>query len=178
LAGGSATFFKADITKPEQIAAFIAFTHEKFGHIDFAVNNAGIAGKNARLDIFDEKYLLTSDDAIFNNLYGGVHLVRAEAKYWMEHGDPTKTYSIVLLSSYNGIRGCQGCDLYSASKHGLIGIVRSSAQSFSQTTPRIRINGVAPGLINTFLTRNQVKPDPDAGEAIREDNPLWIEAKP
>jgi hypothetical protein len=37
---------------------------------------------------------------------------------------------------------------------------------------------VAPGQINTFLTRNLVKPDPDAGEAIREDNPLWIEAKP
>lgn len=95
----------------------------------------------------------------------------------MEQGDPKKTYSIVMLSSLNGIRGCDSCDLYSASKHGIIGLVKSSALTFAKTTPRIRVNAVAPGLINTFFTRNLVKPDPDEGEAITEDHPLWLENK-
>jgi len=130
-----------------------------------------------RIDELDDDKLGTEKDSIYNNLYGGIHLLKAESKYFMQYGDPKKTYSIVMLSSLNGIRGCPGCDLYSASKHGIIGLVKSSALAFAKTTPRIRVNAVAPGLINTFLTRNQVKPDPNEGEAITEDDPLWIQNK-
>lgn len=45
----------------------------------------------------------------------------------MKYGNPNKTYSVVMLTSYNGIRGCAGCDLYSASKHGIVGLVYSSS---------------------------------------------------
>ena len=40
----------------------------------------------------------------------------------MKYGNPNKTYSIINLSSYNGIRACAGCSMYAASKHGIIGL--------------------------------------------------------
>lgn len=154
LSGGSATFFKADITKPQQVRDLIAFTHEKFGRIDYAILNAGIAGVTGRIDTIEDESLMSANDAIFNNLYGGIICVKEQTKYWMKYGNPEATYSIVMLTSYNGLRACEGCDFYSASKHGIIGLVKSTAMEFATTTPRIRVNGVAPGLTNTFLTRN------------------------
>jgi NAD(P)-dependent dehydrogenase (short-subunit alcohol dehydrogenase family) len=123
LNGGKATFFKADISKLEEVKAFIDFIHQKFYRIDFAVLNAGIAGKGGRIDTYDDNWFFTENDAIFNNLYGGMFLLKEITKYWMEHGNKLATYSIVMITSYNGLRACPTCDSYSASKHGIIGLV-------------------------------------------------------
>jgi NAD(P)-dependent dehydrogenase (short-subunit alcohol dehydrogenase family) len=74
---------------------------------------------------------MSPDDAIYNNLYGNIICTKEETNYWMKYGNPNSTYSIVALSSYNGIRACTGCSLYSASKHGIIGLVKSVALEFA-----------------------------------------------
>ncbi len=88
-------------------------------------------------------------------------------------------YSIVALSSYNGVRSCPTCSLYSASKYGIIGVVKSLAVELSEATTRIRINAIAPGLVDTSLTRNQVKTGVETweGEYIDVNHPLWLEKK-
>ncbi len=96
-----------------------------------AINNAGIGGKNNRIDQIEYDWLLSDHDPIYNNLYGNIICTREETRYWMKYGNPNATYSIVALSSYNGIRACAGCSLYSISKHGIVGLVESVALEFA-----------------------------------------------
>lgn len=114
--GGHAYFFKADQKNSSQVRAAIQFAHAKFGDIDFFVNAAAIAGWVNTTDNLRDDYLLGEHDAILNNLYGVLNLLRAETSYVMKYGKKTKKYAIVNFSSYNGLRGCQSCGLYAASK--------------------------------------------------------------
>ena len=182
VAGGSARFFKADIRKVEEVRNFIKFAHNLHGRIDHAVNNAGIGGFSGNMvDIKDEN-LFGEHDPIINNLYGVLNSIREEAKYWYKYGNPNETYSIVTISSQNGVTSCPGCSLYAASKYGIIGLVKSAALEFINVKPKIRINAICPGLVDTSLTRNQVKmakfgQESWEGEYIGEDHPLWPEFK-
>lgn len=69
-----------------------------------------------------------------------------------DHGDPEATYSIVLMSSYNGLRGCENGGLYTASKWGINGLAKSVAMEFLNTKPKVRVNSIAAGLPSTSLT--------------------------
>lgn len=92
-------------------------------------------------------------DALYVNLYGTLNMLRAESKYLLDYGNPNKNhYSIINFSSYNGIRGCKNCSLYSASKHAIVGLTQSMALEYLLTKPPIRVNAIAPGLVNTSLT--------------------------
>ena len=175
---GSARFFKADVRKIEQVRSFINFAHGLYGRIDHAVNNAGIGGYVLNLIDLKDEHFFSEHDPIINNLYGALNCIREEAKYWYKHGNPNETYSIVTISSINGVKSCPGCSLYSASKFGIIGVVKSAALEFINVKPKIRINAVCPGIIDTSLTRNQVKMEKFnlqnwEGEYIDESHPLW-----
>lgn len=180
-ANGSAIFFKADITKISDIRSFINFTHNLYGKIDFAVNNAGIGGWIVNVLDMNDSIFFKEHDAIFNNLYGTLFCIREEVRYWLENGDKSKTYSIVNLASYNGLRATPGASMYGASKFGIIGLTKSVALEYVDSKPKIRVNAVCPGLIDTELTRNQVKMNFGQqnweGEHIYENHPLWLEHK-
>ena len=177
LAGGSARFFKADVRNVTQVRAFINYTHSLYGRIDHAVNNAGIGGYTLNIWELDDDSFLGEHDPILNNLYGAINCIREEAKYWYKFGNPNETYSIVTISSQNGVQSCAGCSQYAASKFGIIGVVKSAALEFINIKPKIRINAVCPGLVDTSLTRNQLKMDYGQqvweGEYISRENPLW-----
>ena len=83
-----------------------------------------------------------------------------------------------MLTSFNGVRACPGCSLYAASKHGIIGLIESLGMEYATTSPVIRVNGVAPGMTNTFLVRNQARDTSDEEDFVTETDPRWIEAKP
>ena len=88
-------------------------------------------------------------------------------------------YSIVALTSENGVRSCPSCSMYSASKYGIVGVVKSLALELVDATPKIRVNAVAPGLVDTSLTRNQVKSGMECweGDYVDVNSPIWIEKK-
>ena len=115
---------------------------------------------------------------MFTNLYGGIICVKSITNYWTQYGNPNSTYSIVMLSSFYGFRGSAQNHLYAASKHGINGLVKSVALEYATASPKIRINAIAPGLTNTYMVRNSIKPDYDSEEAIREDDPRWLAALP
>jgi NAD(P)-dependent dehydrogenase (short-subunit alcohol dehydrogenase family) len=71
------------MSKLEEVKAFVNFIHEKYGKIDFAVSNAGIGRRSGRIDSYDESWFFTSKDDLFNNLYGGMFVLKEITKYWM-----------------------------------------------------------------------------------------------
>ena len=178
ISGGSARFFKADVRKIDEVRNFIDFAHKLYGRIDHAVNNAGVSGYIANIvDLADEN-ILDDHDPILTNLYGSLNCIKEEAKYWQKYGNPNQTYSMVSVASLAGLIGCPGCSLYSASKFGTIGLVKSAALEFINVKPKIRINAVCPGFVDTSLVRNQLKLEVYhqqawEGDYIDEDNLYW-----
>ncbi|WEG08661.1 SDR family oxidoreductase [Microbacterium horticulturae] len=116
-----------------------------FGGIDVVFANAGIQGFASFLDISDELW----DDQIDINLTGTANVLRAAAPLLIERGSGR----IIITSSTQGQHGTLDGSGYSASKWGLIGLMKSAALELGKH--RITVNAVIPGLINTPLTRHE-----------------------
>ena len=71
----------------DQLRGFLAFAHQLHGRIDYAVHAAGVAGYLLNLVDLADEHLLTDHDPVLTNLYGVVHSIREQAKYWYKNGD-------------------------------------------------------------------------------------------
>lgn len=141
-AGGEATFIRADVSQADDVAALVRGTVERYGRLDCAHNNAGIAGAvTSLLDYPDEVF----DRVIAVNLKGVWLCLKAEIPQMLAQGSG----AIVNTSSVAGLRG-SALSAYSASKHGVLGLTKSAAKEFSGRG--IRINAVCPGYIETPMT--------------------------
>ncbi|KAJ5076922.1 dehydrogenases short chain [Anaeramoeba ignava] len=136
-ANGTAKFIKADIRNLDEIKNVINFIHNNYGTIDIAVNNAGIGGMLGKMHEIPDNYTFGEHDPIYNNLYGTFNCMQQEVKYWYNH---SRNGTMINLSSYNGIRACPTASMYSASKHGIIGLTESIALEYASGTPTIRAN--------------------------------------
>lgn len=100
-AGGTAAYFRQDVTDDEDMAKLLAFGDDKFGGIDHFFLNAGVEGSNAT-PLHDQKYS-NIDWVLDVNLKAVFHGYRDAAKYFLSKGtDETRDNSIVLCSSYTG----------------------------------------------------------------------------
>lgn len=115
-----------------------------FGRIDILVCNAAIQGFKPILEMNDHDW----DDQIENNLNGTSRTLRA----FVPHMVPKKYGRVIILASMQGKHGTANGSSYSASKWGLIGLMKSAAMEFAQYN--IRVNALLPGLIGTDLTIN------------------------
>jgi NAD(P)-dependent dehydrogenase (short-subunit alcohol dehydrogenase family) len=135
--------------------------------IDAVVNAAGIAGWSliGLPDVPDDAWL-GEQDAIANNLYGTINVMAEAMRFWrMERcasviGQPScpslgYTPAIVNVASMQALTGAPTMLMYGASKAGIVSATRSVAQAYPP--PTLRANVVAPGLIDTPLTWNQVR---------------------
>ena len=151
--------FKADVSKSEEVQKLIDFTINKYQKIDILINNAGIAQHKLFTDISDEEF----DKMMKNNLYSVFYATREAVKHMIrEHNG-----AIINISSIYGISG-GSCEVhYSMAKAGIDGMTKALAKELGPSN--IRVNSIAPGLIDTDMNNDLTKEDIDM---IKEETPL------
>jgi NAD(P)-dependent dehydrogenase (short-subunit alcohol dehydrogenase family) len=130
----------AHMGKLDQLQALVDETMRRFGHIDILINNAGT---NPHFGPLLSSDLSAWDKTIEVNFMGALNLTRIVAKSWMsEHGGV-----IVNVASVAGLKPTLGLGLYGISKAMLIAL--TAELSHELAGERIRVNAVAPGVIQT-----------------------------
>jgi 3-oxoacyl-[acyl-carrier protein] reductase len=146
--GATADVFTVDVTDRDAVERVVGDVMDRFSRIDFAISNAGQSVDALLLRLKSE----TIDRMLDVNLKSAFYLCGAVAKPMMKQ----RAGSIVLMTSIVGVIGNAGQAAYSASKAGLIGLCKSLAKELGSRN--IRVNAVAPGLIETAMTETM----PDA----------------
>ncbi|MBF8299792.1 MAG: 3-oxoacyl-[acyl-carrier-protein] reductase [Acidobacteria bacterium] len=142
-AGGTADAASLDVTDTGSVAAMVGGALERHGRIDILVNNAGIARDQLLLRMKREDW----DQVIATNLTAAFACAQAVIKPMMKQ----RGGRIIGISSVVGQAGNAGQTNYAASKAGLIGFSKALAREVASR--HITVNVVAPGLIDTDMTR-------------------------
>lgn len=140
--GGEALFVPSDISKPDQVEAFVRTAIETFGRLDHACNNAGIEGRIVPLT---EQTVENFDRIVSVNLRGTFLCLKAEIDAMLKTGGG----AIVNLASVAGLVGFPGLSPYVASKHAINGLTKNAALEYAKQG--IRVNSVCPGGIATRM---------------------------
>ncbi len=140
--GAVAHLFTGDVTSQASVERAVAETMERFGRVDCAIANAGQSIDSLLLRLKPE----IVDTMLDVNLKSAFYLCGAVAKPMMKQ----RSGSIVLMTSIVGMMGNAGQAAYAASKAGLMGLCKSVAKELGSRN--IRVNAVAPGLIETAMT--------------------------
>jgi len=142
-AGGEAFYIRADVRDEQQVRAFVETTVSHYGGIDVAMNNAGITQEKPLHEFSAEEW----DDILGTNLRGVFLSMKHEIPAMLARGGGT----IVVTSSLVAHLTAAGRSAYTASKAGLLGLVRAAALDYG--AQGIRINAVLPGTTDTALVR-------------------------
>lgn len=141
--GLSAKFFSCDISKQEQVSSLFEKVKNEFGRVDVLINNAGIIKDNVIWKMPEEDF----DNVIDVNLKGTWLMCKEVGTLMREQ----KFGRIINITSRAWL-GNIGQSNYAASKAGIVGLTRVLALELGKYG--VLVNGIAPGLIDTPLTRS------------------------
>ena len=145
IADENVSYVVADTTQPDQVQRFVNAAVERHGGVDIFIANAGIEGEvNSIIDIPVEMF----EKVISVNVRG----VWLGLKYVMPLMRERGGGSIVITSSAAGVQGTVGMSPYTASKHAVIGLMRTAA--LEGASMGIRVNTVNPSPIHTRMMRS------------------------
>ena len=142
-AGQRAMAVQADVSVRQQVNDMVRQVEDAFGPVSLLVNNAGVAGQALFQDISDElwhRYFSVNVDSAF-------HTIQAVLPQMLHEHEGC----IVNISSIWGLRGASCEVTYAATKAALIGLTRSLAAELAPSG--IRVNCIAPGVINTDMVQ-------------------------
>lgn len=142
-AGFDMGYVVADVTQSDQVKNYVNKTIEMYGKIDLFFNNAGIDGEVNLTENYSEA---TFDKVMAVNVKG-VFLGMKHIIPKIQDGG-----SIVITSSIAGLIGEPGMVAYHASKHAVMGIMRTTAKEVAKR--RIRVNSVNPGFVDSPMMRH------------------------
>jgi 3-oxoacyl-[acyl-carrier protein] reductase len=141
--GAHAMYVHADITDDRSVRQMFRQIRSTFGRLDVLVNTAGITNDGYTLMMSTAKF----ESVVQVNLIGAFRCARDALKMMASQ----KSGSIINVSSLIGILGWEGQANYSAAKGGLIALTKSMAREVVGFG--VRVNAVAPGLIDTEMLR-------------------------
>ena len=137
----------------------VGYVINKYGKIDALINNAGISGTKLFTDVTDEEW----NKIVNNNLYSAFCVTQEVAKNMVHE----KNGCIINISSVWGIVGASCETIYSITKAGIDGMTKSLAKELGPSN--IRVNSIAPGIIDTDMNKNLSNEDI---KNIEEEIPL------
>ncbi len=161
--GGEAIFIKTDVALETDVKVLVEKTVQAFGRLDCAFNNAGIH------KVFASTVDFTAADweeMINVNLKSVWLCMKYEIPQMLKQGKG----AIVNTSSAAGLVGAPSNPAYPASKHGVVGITKSTALEFARKG--IRVNCVCPGPVRTGMNEALVKSNPEMVKAMDQKVPM------
>ncbi|MEM9358149.1 MAG: glucose 1-dehydrogenase [Pseudomonadota bacterium] len=159
--GGDAISVAADVTKSADVQAYVKAAVDAYGTIDLFFNNAGIEGNLTPLVDYDEDLF---DQVMAVNVRG----VFLGLKYVLPVMVGKGRGAVVNTASVAGLVGTPNMSTYCASKHAVLGIVRSVSGEVARSG--VRVNAVCPGPVQTRMIE-------DVARKISPDDPEGVKAR-
>lgn len=151
--GVKARFYRANVSDFNGVAQTVKAICDDFGTIDILVNNAGINRDKLCMQMSEEEF-----DAVINvNLKGVFNMIRHISRIMVK----ARRGRIINISSVSGMMGNPGQANYSAAKAGVIGLTKTTARELASRG--ITVNAIAPGFIETPMTKAMPQEALDAG---------------
>ena len=142
--GGEVIFVKTDVSDEGDVKNLIATAVKTYGGLHCAFNNAGVLPPTVMLVEMEES---TFDQTLAVDLKGVFLCMKHEIAHMLQSGGG----AIVNTASIAGLIAEPGISAYIAAKHGVIGLSKAAAVEYANEG--IRVNALAPGLVNTAMTK-------------------------
>jgi len=166
--GAESLFVKTDVSDASAVENLVSEAVARFGKLDAAFNNAGLLPPTAPLA---EQSAEDFDRIISVDLKGVFNCMKYEIQAMLNTGGG----AIVNTASVAGVVADPGMAPYVAAKHGVVGLSRAAALDYA--TQGIRVNALAPGLVESNMTRRWLD-DPEFVDQLMANSPVGRAAKP
>src|SRR6056297_1092379 len=136
-------FYAADVSRADNVTAYLEASLFQFGKVDIFFNNAGIEGKFSPIADYPEEIFDRVIDVNLKGVWLGCKTVIPK----MKNGG-----SVIITSSVAGLKGFKNLGAYVATKHAVTGIMRTAALEFADR--KIRVNSIHPGPVENRMMRS------------------------